>query len=218
MLVVGAGGIGCSLLSYLSAAGTGTLGIADSDKVDITNLHRQVLFNEDQTGESKAESAADNLKKMNSGTEYKIFNEHLGKLNSESIVSEFDIVADATDNFRSRYIINDICVKLGKPLIWGAVSRFELQVSVFNFENGPDLRTAFPENLTAGNVGNCGEQGVIGPAAGITAMLMASEIIKIITGAGKILSGELLYADLLTSEFRKIRIKSPELVNLNPSG
>lgn len=207
VLVIGAGGIGCPLLSYLSAAGIGKIGIADFDKVELTNLHRQVLYTEDQTGSSKAFSASENLLKMNSETEYKVFETFVGKSNGNDIINEFDIIADATDNFKSRYIINDLCVINNKPFVWGAVNKFELQVAVFNYNSGATFRCAYPENLSAANIQNCEEQGVIGPVPGMTGMLMAAEVIKIITGSGEVLSDQILIGNVLRSEFRKIKIK-----------
>ncbi|MFZ1320095.1 MAG: HesA/MoeB/ThiF family protein [Ignavibacteria bacterium] len=207
VLVIGAGGIGCPLLSYLSAAGVGKIGIADYDKVELTNLHRQVLYYEDQTGRSKAFSASENLLKMNSETEYKVFETSIGKSNGKDIICEFDIIADATDNFKSRYIINDLCVTNNKPFVWGAVNKFELQVAVFNYNGGATFRCAFPENFTNINIQNCEEQGVIGPVPGMTGMLMAAEVIKIITGSGEVLSDQILIGNILRSEFKKFKIK-----------
>lgn len=211
VLVVGAGGIGCPLLSYLTAAGIGKLGILDFDQVEISNLHRQVLFNESQASLSKANSAKENLQKLNSETEYVTFETSLGKSNGPEIINGFDIIADATDNFKSRYIINDLCVKYDKPLIWGAVNKFELQVSVFNFNGGATFRCAYPEVRSGINIQNCEEQGVIGPVPGMTAMLMAGEIIKIITDCGEILSDRILVFNMLRSEFKKIKIKRDPL-------
>ena len=207
VLVIGAGGIGCPLLSYLSVAGIGKIGIVDYDKVELSNLHRQVLYNEDQTGRSKALSATENLLKMNSETEYKVFETSIGKSNGNDIISEFDLIADGTDNFKSRYIINDLCVINNKPFVWGAVNKFELQVAVFNYNSGATFRCAYPENLSAANIQNCEEQGVIGPVPGMTGMLMAAEVIKIITGSGEVLSDQILIGNVLRSEFRKIKIK-----------
>jgi len=213
VLVIGAGGIGCPLLSYLSATGIGKIGIADYDKVELSNLHRQVLYNEDQTGRSKALSAADNLLKMNSETELKVFETFIGKSNGADIIKEFDIIADATDNFKSRYIINDLCVINNKPFVWGAVNKFELQVAVFNYNGGATFRCAYPENFSAVNIQNCEEQGVIGPVPGLTGMLMAGEIIKILTGSGEILNDQILIGNILKSDFRKIKlIRDPEQI------
>ncbi|HAY35093.1 MAG TPA: HesA/MoeB/ThiF family protein [Ignavibacteria bacterium] len=204
VLVIGAGGIGCPLLSYLCASGVGKIGIADYDKVDISNLHRQVLYNESQTGMYKTEAAMENLIRLNSETEFRIFNTSVGKTNGRNIIGDFDIIADATDNLRSRYIINDLCVEMKKPLIWGAVNKFELQVSVFNCSGGTDLRKVFPEINPEANLKSCEEQGVTGPVPGLAAMIMSAEAIKIITGCGAVLCNEMLIINTLTNEFRKI--------------
>lgn len=204
VLVIGAGGIGCPLLSYLCAAGVGKIGIVDFDKVDITNLHRQVLYNEVQTGMYKTEAALNNLIRLNSETEFSVFNTSIGKSNGGNIIREFEIVADATDNLRSRYIINDLCIEKKKPLIWGAVNKFELQVSVFNYNGGTDLRKVFPEINSDANLKSCEEQGVTGPVPGMAAMLMSAEAIKIITGCGVVLSNEMLIINTLNNEYRKI--------------
>ncbi|MBK8981470.1 MAG: HesA/MoeB/ThiF family protein [Ignavibacteria bacterium] len=205
VLVIGAGGIGCPLLSYLCAAGIGKIGIVDFDKVDISNLHRQVLYNEAQTGMYKSEAALENLIKLNSETKFRVFNTSLGKSNGGNIIREFDIIADATDNLRSRYIINDLCLEKKKPLIWGAVNKFELQVSVFNFNGGADLRKLFPEINSDVNLKSCEEQGVTGPVPGMAAMLMSAEAIKIITGCGVVMSNEMLIINMLSNDYRKIK-------------
>lgn len=197
VLVVGAGGLGCPVLQYLTAAGVGTIGIVDGDVVSLSNLQRQILYKENEIGIPKTTAAINTLKGLNSDInfiEYKLF------LNSEnilSIISRYDIVIDGSDNFSTRYLVSDACIIAGKPLVFGSISKFEGQVSVFNYNNGPSYRCLFPEPPQ--NIGNCSTEGVLGILPGIVGTQMASEAIKLILGIGEVLSGKLKIINVLTN-------------------
>jgi molybdopterin/thiamine biosynthesis adenylyltransferase/rhodanese-related sulfurtransferase len=197
VLVIGAGGLGCPVLQYLTAAGTGCIGILDDDVVSITNLHRQVLYDTNDIGKPKVSVAATKLRQMNPDTKLLEFNIHLDKNNCLDIINAYDLIVDCTDNFASRYMINDACVLKGKPLVYAAVTRFEGQVAVFNFnEEGKRLtgnyRDLFPQQPEHGEVMNCAEAGVLGVLPGIIGSMQACEAIKIITGIGEPLLNKLL--------------------------
>jgi adenylyltransferase/sulfurtransferase len=197
VLVVGAGGLGCPVLQYLAAAGVGTIGIVDDDVVSLNNLHRQVLFSVDDIGLPKAEVAAKKLRALNDEINIHVYNERLDTQNALSIIGEYDIVLDGTDNFSSRYMINDVCVFLNKPLIYGAISKFEGQVAVFNVKNETtaraiNYRDLFPSPPKDDEVLNCADAGVLGVLPGIIGTMMANETIKLITGIGKPLINKIL--------------------------
>lgn len=188
VLVIGAGGLGCPILQYLAAAGVGTIGIADNDIVSATNLNRQVLYTENDLGQPKVFVAEQKLRAQNSGIKIISFKERWNTQLSVDHFPDFDIIVDATDNFASRYLINDACVLLNKPLVFGAVSRFEGQVAIFNVEDQEqriNYRDLFPEPPKNNEVQSCAEAGVIGFVPGIIGMLQAAETIKLITGIGK---------------------------------
>jgi adenylyltransferase/sulfurtransferase len=206
VLVVGAGGLGCPVLQYLTAAGVGTIGIVDFDTVDESNLQRQILFGVDDIGKSKAETAKKRLYQLNPLVNFVVFNTALTPQNSDTIFSDFDIIIDGTDNFSTRYLINDTCVKLDKPLIYGSIFKFEGQISVFNYQNGPSYRCLFPTPPKVGSVPSCSEVGVIGVLPGIVGTQQANEAIKIILNIGKPLSGQLLIYNALTADYTKIFI------------
>lgn len=206
VLVAGAGGLGCPVISYLAAAGTGKIGIVDFDKIEISNLHRQVIFNESQIGNSKAVSAYENISGLNHEIEFEVHDLALNKINGFEIISQYDIIADATDNFKSRYLINDICVITEKPFVMGSINKFEGQVAVLNYKDGPTYRCIYPETPNDAAAINCEQSGVIGSVCGIVGTIMANEIIKIILGAGELMSGEILLVNTLSSEFKKIKI------------
>ncbi len=194
VLVIGAGGLGCPVLQYLVAAGVGTIGIVDDDTVDITNLHRQILYSADDVGKGKAETAARKLSATNPYVDLKAIPVRLDESNATEIISNYDLVIDGSDNFPTRYLANDICVELNKPLVFGSILRFEGHVSVFNYKGGPTYRCLFPE---AEEGDNCEVAGVIGILPGIIGTYMANETIKMICEIGEILSGKLLVLNAL---------------------
>jgi adenylyltransferase/sulfurtransferase len=203
VLVVGAGGLGCPVLLYLAAAGAGTIGIIDFDKVDESNLQRQVLFTTEDIGKNKAEAAAERLSKLNPHSKFIVHNSKLSKDNTLEIMRGYDIVIDGSDNFPTRYLVNDSCVILNKPLVFGSIFKFEGQVTVFNYtdakgKRGPTYRCLFPEPPAPGEVPNCSETGVLGVLPGLIGTMQANEAIKVITGIGEVLSGKLLVMDALT--------------------
>lgn len=200
VLVVGAGGLGCPVLQYLAAAGVGTLGVADGDVVDISNLQRQVLYTTNDIGKSKAEVAAQKIKSLNSDISITIIPEYLDSNNALDIVNGYDIVVDGSDNFDTRYLVNDACVISGKVMVSGAIYKYEGQVSVFNYNGGPTYRCLFPEQPGVGESPNCADIGVIATLPGIIGTIQANEVIKIVTDIGSVLSGRLLVLDTLSME------------------
>lgn len=206
VLVVGAGGLGCPALQYLAAAGVGTIGIVDDDVVSLSNLHRQVLYSVNDIGLSKAERAAAILQKLNTGINIISHNERLVNQNSLMLFDEYDIIIDGTDNFSTRYMINDACVLLNKPLVYGAISQFEGQVSVFNprplkgSDETVNYRDLFPDPPKDGEVLNCAEAGVLGVLPGIIGTMMANETIKLITGIGEVLVDQLFTYNALNNQ------------------
>src|SRR4026208_639604 len=206
VLVIGAGGLGCPALQYLTAAGVGTIGIVDDDVVALNNLHRQVLYSVNDIGLSKAERAADILRQLNPTIKISAYNERLTTQNTLTLFDEFDIIIDGTDNFSTRYMINDACVLLNKPLVYGAISQFEGQVSVFNHQplnesnKAVNYRDLFPDPPKDGEVLNCAEAGVLGVLPGIIGTMMANETIKLITGIGEPLINQLLTYNALNNQ------------------
>lgn len=205
VLVIGAGGLGCPVLQYLTAAGIGCIGIVDNDVVSLTNLHRQVLYDTNDIGKSKVSVAAQKLRRVNPDTELIEYNIHLDKNNCLGIINEYDIIIDCTDNFAARYMINDACLLKQKPLIFGAVNRFEGQVAVFNVSRNEKKRTAnyrdlFPIQPEQHEILNCAEAGVLGVLPGIIGSMQASETIKLITGIGKPLINQLLTYNALNNQ------------------
>ena len=221
VLVVGAGGLGCPVLQYLAAAGVGKIGIVDQDGVEASNLHRQVLFTHDDIGEAKVKVASQKLHRLNPYIEIVPHLLRLTAVNTDSIFHGYDIVVDCTDNFASRYLINDACVLYGKVLIYGAIYQFEGQVSVFNFNDGPTYRCLFPEPPKSDILPNCSEVGVLGVLPGIVGSFQAMETIKVIAGIGDVLSGKVLLYDALKQKNRIITIKpnkkNREIVELSDS-
>ncbi len=210
VLVVGAGGLGCPVLLYLTAAGVGTIGVVDDDRVEVSNLQRQVLYSEDDLGQPKVEVVAQKLSRMNTHINIVPHFQRLTAENALSLFSDYDIIVDATDNFPTRYLINDACVFSHKPDVYGAIYRFEGQVSVFNLKAangrfGPNYRDLFPEPPPPELVPSCAEGGVLGVMPGIIGALQATEVLKIITGTGQPLSGKLLLLDAKTMQFQTIR-------------
>lgn len=212
VLVVGAGGLGSPVLLYLAAAGVGTLGLIDFDAVDDSNLQRQVLFTVDDVGKSKVEAAARRLRALNPYINVEVHNARLTSANAIEIIGQYDIVADGTDNFATRYLVNDACVMLGKPNVYASIFRFEGQVAVFNYrdakgEIGPNYRDLYETPPPPGLVPNCAEAGVLGVLPGIIGSLQALEVIKVVTGVGDVLSGRLFIFDALAFEGRTISFK-----------
>ena len=210
VLVIGAGGLGCPALQYLVAAGVGCIGIADHDVVELSNLQRQVLFGMDDIGLPKAEVAAKRLQQMNPETELILHPILVNRTNVIEIISGYDLIFDGTDNFESRYLINDACVLLKKPLVFAAVSGFEGQIAIFNVANEFDISTnyrdLFPVQPGANEVPNCAENGVLGVLPGIIGTMAAGEIIKLLTKIGKPLINKLLHYNLLSQEQYEINI------------
>tara|TARA_B110000908_G_scaffold74199_1_gene89451 strand:- start:16794 stop:17708 length:915 start_codon:yes stop_codon:yes gene_type:complete len=208
VLVVGAGGLGSPILSYLAAAGVGTIGVIDDDLVSLSNLQRQVLFDEDHLDYPKVFAAKDKIKKLNPFIEILPFNRRLTTLEAELLFIEFDLIVDGSDNFSTRQVVNLACVKLNKPLVSGAISQWEGQVSIFNeTKNSACYACIFPIEPADGLAPNCAEGGVMGALPGIIGSVMASEVIKKITGAGVNLTNKLMIFDALNNEFSKINIK-----------
>ena len=202
ILVIGAGGLGCPALQYLTAAGVGTIGIVDDDVVALNNLHRQVLYSVNDIGLSKAKRAAHILQQLNPEIKIISFNERMATQNALTLIDDFDIIIDGTDNFSTRYMINDACVLLNKPLVYGAISQFEGQVSVFKNKNDHDVnyRDIFPDPPKDGEVLNCAEAGVLGVLPGIIGTMMANETIKLITGIGEPLIDQLFTYTALNNQ------------------
>ncbi len=180
ILVVGAGGLGCPALQYLGAAGVGTIGIIDFDKVEIHNLHRQILFTFEDIGKPKAPTAAQKINAANPNVCCIVFNELLQESNAGNIISQFDIVVDGSDNFLTRYLVNDVCVQFNKPLVYGSILKFEGQLAVFNYKGGKNLRDIYPEHPNSEDVPSCSENGVMGFVPGIIGVYMAGAAIQII--------------------------------------
>ncbi len=211
VLVIGAGGLGCPVLQYLTAAGIGTLGIIDFDVVETSNLHRQVLYGNSSLGMNKALAAKNRLEDLNPEITINAYPEKLTTKNALSLFSEYDIIVDGSDNFSTRYLVNDAAVIANKPLVYGAIFKFEGQVSVFNCQNGPTYRCLFPEPPKAGSIPSCAEIGVLGVLPGIIGSMQANEVLKIILDLGNVLSGKLLMYDCLTiqsSTFAIPRVES----------
>lgn len=208
ILVVGAGGLGSPALLYLAAAGVGTIGIVDDDEVDNSNLQRQVIHQDHSIGVAKVFSAMEAMKAQNPFVHVKPYHRRLSEHDASALIEDYDIVLDGTDNFDTRYLVNRICVELGKPLISGALSQWEGQLSVFDPANGaPCYQCIFPESPADGLAPSCSEAGVIGPLPGVIGSMMAVEAVKVIAGAGAPLRGELMIYDALYGESRKITLK-----------
>lgn len=215
VLVIGAGGLGCPILSYLTACGIGRIGIIDFDIVEQSNLQRQVLYSESDIGLSKVEVASRKLCKLNSLVNFDLYNQKLTKLNAVELFSKYDIVVDGSDNFSTRYLVNDAAIIVNIPLVYGSIYKFEGQVSVFNYNNGPTYRCLYPKNTDLKDGLNCSESGVMGALAGIIGSMQANEVIKIICGVGDIMSGKLLIIDSLTLKQSIIKFQKNENNQIN---
>lgn len=206
VLVIGAGGLGCPVLQYIVAAGVGKVGIVDFDKVDVSNLQRQVLFGTSSIGINKAIAAKKRLEDLNETINLHAIPEQLTTKNALQIFKDYDIIVDGTDNFSTRYLINDAALQLNKPVVYGAIFKFEGQVSVFNYNNGPSYRCLFPISPKAGSIANCSEVGVLGMLPGIIGTMMANEVIKIILNFDGVLTGKLLCYNSKTTEVSTLKI------------
>jgi molybdopterin/thiamine biosynthesis adenylyltransferase/rhodanese-related sulfurtransferase len=217
VLCIGAGGLGSPLALYLAAAGVGTIGIVDFDVVDFTNLQRQIIHTTADVGRKKLDSAEDKLKAINPNVNVVRFDTRLSSTNALEIFRDFDIIIDGTDNFPTRYLVNDACVLTGKPNVYGSIFRFEGQVSVFGTEEGPCYRCLYPEPPPPGLVPSCAEGGVLGILPGLVGVMQATEAIKLILGTGEPLIGRLLLVDALAMRFRELKLrKNPECPACGP--
>src|SRR5213594_3940734 len=211
ILTIGAGGLGSPLALYLAAAGVGKIGIVDFDVVDLTNLQRQILHSTDAIGKPKLQSAKERLHALNPEVEVKLYETRLTSENALDIFKDYDIVVDGTDNFPTRYLVNDACVLLGKPNVYGSIFRFEGQASVFGAPGGPCYRCLYPEPPPPGLVPSCAEGGVLGILPGTIGLIQATEAVKLILGIGEPLVGRLLLFDALRMRFRELKLRrNPE--------
>jgi sulfur-carrier protein adenylyltransferase/sulfurtransferase len=220
VLCVGAGGLGSPALLYLAAAGVGTLGIIDFDVVDESNLQRQIIHGQSDVGRPKAESARDSIREINPNVNVILHETALDNDNALDIFSQYDLIVDGTDNFATRYLVNDACVLLGKPYVWGSIYRFDGQASVFWAEYGPCYRCLYPEPPPPGMVPSCAEGGVLGVLCGSIGSIQVTEAIKLLTGVGESLAGRLMIYDALEMSYRTVRVrKDPEcpICGKNPS-
>jgi adenylyltransferase/sulfurtransferase len=216
ILMVGAGGLGCPVLQYLAAAGVGEIGIIDHDVVEVNNLHRQVLFTPADIGLNKAIIASTKIKALNPSIKVESFPLRLVANNCENILKNYDLVIDGSDNFETKYLVNDVCVNLNKTLIFGAIHQFEGRVSVFNYQNGPNYRDVYPEVPKNNEIQNCAEIGVINTLPAIIGAIMANEAIKIICQMGDILSGKMLLFNVLDYQFNIFKISAAKDLKPKP--
>lgn len=207
VLCIGTGGLGSPLLLYLAAAGIGRIGIVDFDIVDSSNLQRQVIHGTSWVDKPKIESAKHRIHEINPNCQVDLYNTRISSENALDILKPYDIVVDGTDNFPTRYLVNDACVLLNKPNVYGSVFRFEGQATVFNYEDGPNYRDLYPEPPPPGLVPSCAEGGVLGILPGMIGLIQATETVKIVTGLGKTLSGRLLLYDALQMTFRELKLR-----------
>lgn len=211
VLCVGAGGLGSPALLYLAAAGVGTLGVVDFDVVDESNLQRQIIHGQSDIGRPKAQSARDSINEINPYVTVVLHEEALDNDNALQIFAQYDLIVDGTDNFATRYLVNDACVLLGKPYVWGSIYRFDGQASVFWAEHGPCYRCLYPEPPPPGMVPSCAEGGVLGVLCASIGSIQVNEAIKVITGIGEPLAGRLMIYDALEMSYRTVRVrKDPE--------
>ena len=207
ILLLGAGGLGSPAAYYLAAAGIGNLGIVDFDQVDLSNLQRQIIHSTERIGMLKTESAKKTIQALNPDVNVTLYNEKMDSNNIMSLIKDYDYVVDGSDNFPTRYLVNDACVMKNKTLIHGSIYRFEGQVTVFKPGDGPCYRCLYPEPPPPGMVPNCQEGGVLGVLAGVIGNLQVVEVLKLILGIGKPLVGKLLIYDALNTEFRNLRLR-----------
>jgi molybdopterin/thiamine biosynthesis adenylyltransferase len=204
VLVIGAGGLGCPILQYITTAGVGNIGIVDFDKIEIHNLHRQILYTQNQVGKSKAITAKEKLEEMNPLISIVAFEEKLTSENAVTIIQDFDFIVDGSDNFATRYLVNDTCVALGKTLVYGSILKFEGQLAIFNHKGSKNLRDLFPEPPNPKDVPNCNMNGVLGTLPGIVGTMMAHETLKLIMDLPT-LENELVLFSTLNWGFTKLK-------------
>jgi len=207
VLCIGTGGLGSPLLLYLAAAGIGRIGIVDFDIVDQSNLQRQIIHGQSWVGKPKIESARNRILEINPRCQIDLYETRLSSENALDIVKDYDVVVDGTDNFPTRYLVNDACVLLNKPNVYGSIFRFEGQATVFNYQDGPNYRDLYPEPPPPGMVPSCAEGGVLGVLPGIIGTIQANETIKVILGTGQTLSGRLLLYNALDMTFRELKLR-----------
>ena len=209
VLIVGAGGLGSPVVEFLCRAGVGTLGIVDNDKVSISNLHRQILYNSSDIGKYKVKIAKDKIRKINPNTKVKSYKLRLNKINFKKIINEYDYFVDGSDNFKTKFLINDFCLKFKKKLVTGAISKFDGHIFSFDFKNKkiPCLRCFFQETKITDEILDCQSEGILGTVAGIVGTMQANEVIKKILNIGESLDGHILILDLINLNFRKVKIK-----------
>jgi len=209
VLIIGAGGLGCPVAEFLSRAGIGTIGIIDDDKVSLSNVHRQSLFQTSDVGKSKVKVVKNKVKLINSNTKVKIYKFRLNNINFKKIINQYDFVVDGSDNFKTKFLLNDFCLKFKKFLVTGAVNRFDGHIFTFDFKNKkiPCLRCFFQESEISDDLLNCESEGILGTVAGIVGIIQANEILKKILSIGENLNSCILILDLLNLNFRKVKIK-----------
>ena len=209
VLIVGAGGLGSPAAEFLSRAGVGSLGIIDNDKVALSNLHRQSLYNTSDVGKFKVQVAKDKIKKINNNTKVKIYKIRLDNLNFKKIIKDYDYIIDGSDNFITKFLLNDFCLQYKKILITGAISRFDGHIFTFNFKNKkiPCLRCFFQDSEVSDDILSCESEGILGTVAGIVGTIQANEVLKKILNTGKNLDGFIFILNLLHMSFRKVKLK-----------
>jgi molybdopterin/thiamine biosynthesis adenylyltransferase len=209
VLIIGAGGLGSPVAEFLSRAGIGSLGIVDDDKVSLSNLHRQSLYNTSDIGKFKVKIAKDKIKKINPNTKVTIYKIRLSNKNFKKIINDYDYIVDGSDNFMTKFLLNDFCLKFKKTLVTGAISKFDGHIFTFNFKNKkiPCLRCFFQESNISDNILNCESGGILGTVAGIVGTIQANEVLKKILTIGTGLDGYIFILDLLNLNFRKVRLK-----------
>lgn len=215
VLIIGTGGLASAILPYLAAAGVGEIGIVDDDVIELSNLHRQVIYKNDAVGNSKVLEAKRMATELNPTVKINAISERLSGENALDLFKYYDIIVDATDNLSTKYLINDACCVVNKPLVYGSIYRFEGQVSVFNYKNGPTYRCLYPDENSQSL--NCNDAGVIGISVGIIGMLQANEVIKMILGIGEVLSGKILVYNLLNNEQQKYDFEKKENLVIDKS-
>lgn len=217
VLIIGVGGLGSPVAEFLSRAGVGTIGIVDNDKVSLSNLHRQSLYTSLSIGKLKVKIAKEEIKKINNNIKVKTYRFRLDSKNLKKIISDYDYIVDGTDNFKTKFLLNDFCLKFRKILVTGAISKFDGHIFTFNFENKkiPCLRCFFQESNIEDDLLNCESEGILGTVAGIIGSIQANEILKKILNIGESLDGYIFILDLLNLKFRKVKIKKRKICLCN---